>query len=92
MELLEKIAIGGVIGLGAYILGQYAVFRAIDAVDYWDARGYVNGLVKGAGNSTAAMSALTAWKNYWIQRKSYMAFVINPLYNYGLQRIKEIYG
>ncbi len=85
--LLTAIAIG----LGVYVVGQLIVFRQIEAVDYWEARGYINGLVRGSGDYNTAIANLDSWSAWWIER-ALCKDLVETLYNYGLQRASEIYG
>ena len=81
------------IGLGAYVFGQILLFKpSIDAWDYWEARGYVNGLIRGAGSRDAALTQLTAWRDYWKAQRSWAGGIIDHFYNYGLQGIEYLYG
>ena len=78
-------------GLSLYVFGQLILFKQIDAVSYWEARGYINGLVRGSGSYENAIANLDQWKDYWLAQKSWMSFVINNLYNHGVKLVGEIY-
>jgi len=82
----------GFIGLGTYVFGQAILFKwQLGAVDYWDVRGYINGIVKGAGNYIYAVTALKDWRDYWLSKGS-LYTLVNHFYNYGLKRAQILYG
>lgn len=93
MGMFEKIAVAGFVGLGAYVVGQALIFKpAVGAWDYWEATGYINGLVRGAGSGSAALVQMNAWRAYWYAASPWAKFIIDALYNYGLKRIADLYG
>ena len=90
---INQIAKITAVGLGAYIFGQILLFKpSVDAWSYWEAQGYINGLVRGAGSSDNALNQLNAWRDYWIAQRGWASSIINHFYNYGLQRIDFLYG
>ena len=91
MTVWNKIIFASAIGLGIYVVGQLIVFRQIEAFDYWEARGYINGLVRGSGDYSTAITNLNYWKDWWLGQAWWKGLVEN-LYNYGLQRASEMYG
>ena len=87
----NKIILVSAIGLGAYVVGQLIVFRQIEGVDYWEVRGYINGLVRGSGDYNTAVSNLNYWRDWWTG-KAWWNWPVSHFYNYGLQRADELYG
>jgi len=80
------------IGLGTYVFGQLLLFKtSVDAMDYWDVRGYLNGLVRGSGSREVASGNLNAWRNYWLQQSGWAKPIIDSLYSYGAGRINAMY-
>lgn len=79
------------LGLGGVVVGQAIVFRGLDAWSYLHVRGYIDGLVRGAGSYTAATSELNMWRDHWMEHRSYLQVVIEHLYNYGIARRDELY-
>ena len=90
---INTIAKVSAIALGAYVFGQILLFKpSIDAWNYWEGKGYINGLVRGAGSRDAALTQLTAWRDYWTAQRGWASAIINHFYNYGLQRVDGLYG
>jgi len=87
----NKIVLVSAIGLGAYVVGQFVVFRQIEAVDYWQAKGYIDGLVRGSGDYSNAITNLNQWKDWWMGR-AWLKWIVEHFYNYGLTRASELYG
>jgi len=87
----NKIVLVSAIGLGAYVVGQLIVFRQIEGIDYWEVRGYINGLVRGSGNRDAALVNLTQWRDFWMGQ-AWWGGLVDHFYNYGLERIDALYG
>jgi len=86
----NKIVLASAIGLGAYVVGQLVVFRQVEAVDYWEAKGYINGLVRGSGDYSTAVTNLAQWRDWWVERVWWKG-IVEHFYNYGLQRANELY-
>ncbi len=91
MTFWDNFVLASAIGLGVYVVGQLIVFRQIEAVDYWEARGYINGLIRGSGDYSTAVANLDSWRAWWMERAWWKGLVEN-LYNYGLKRATEFYG
>lgn len=90
---INTIAKVSAIALGAYVFGQILLFKpSIDAWDYWEARGYINGGVRAAQSRDNALLFLNNWRDYWKSQRPWADFIINHFYNYGLQRIDWLYG
>ena len=79
----------GIVAL-VYVGGNLVIYNTIGARSYFEATGYINGLVRGAGNETSAMNALMDWKTYW-ESMGAMSFVVNQLYDYGTTAIYNLY-
>jgi len=81
------------VGLGAYVFGQLLVFKlSVDAIDYWEARGYLNGLMRASGSKEMATANLNQWRDFWLAQSGWASLIINSLYGYGQKRILELYG
>lgn len=88
MKAIESV----VIGVGGYIAVNALVFYpSIGAVDYFEAMGYINGLVRGAGSKAAAQTKLNEWKTYWMGEHSWAKPIIAYFYENGLKRIAKLY-
>ena len=74
----------------AYVAGNYLIFSQVGAKSYWEATGYINGMVRGAGNAVSAQTSLDNWKAYW-QTQGAWSFILNHLYSYGIGRINDYY-
>lgn len=79
------------IGAGAVVVGQLIVFNQLDAYSYLHVRGYIDGLMRGAGSKEEAQAELDAWRSYWID-KVWWKGLVEHFYNYGLNRIRVLYG
>ena len=79
-------------GFGVYVIGSFILFKQLDANDYFEVIGYINGLVRGAGSEERAIELLNNWRDYWLRVRPYLGFLIDHFYNYGLSRIQEEYG
>ena len=89
MKSIESV----VIGVGGYIAVNALVFYpSIGAVDYFEATGYINGLVRGAGSKAAAQAKLSEWQSYWIEKNSWAKMIIDFFVSYGNRRIAVMYG
>ena len=90
MVAWDKIVLVSAIGLGVYVVGQFIVFRQIEAVDYWEVRGYINGLIRGSGDRDTAISNLTYWRDWW-KGKAWWNWPVDHFFDYGMSRIDELY-
>lgn len=77
---------------GGYVILNYLASFRLEAVSLWELKGYIDGLVRASGNAATAVDNLDYWRNYWTERAPGMEFIIDPLYNYGLERAAELYG
>ena len=92
--------LGGLVlvGVGGYLAYEYLRHNGVrdmnklDAQNEWDMRGYLNGLVRGAGGKPNAEIALGNWYNYWTDLRPDLITTINEWYAYGTMRIKVVYG
>ncbi|RLG13544.1 hypothetical protein DRN69_05445 [Candidatus Pacearchaeota archaeon] len=81
-------AVGGAL---TYVLINYIIFSQIEGADYFEVKGYINGLIRGAGSKEKAKELLDEWYNFWVNRKPFMKPVLDHFYNYGLKRIEALY-
>lgn len=89
MKAIESI----IIGVGGYIAVNALVFYpSIGAIDYLEATGYINGLVRGAGSKSAAKEKLSEWRAYWREKNPWARIIIEYFNNYGHRRITHLYG
>lgn len=87
---LTKIA---AIGFGSYVIGNLLLFKlSLDGMSYWEVRGYINGLVRGAGDYNQALDQLNAWRNYWITESPWAGTLIDHFYNYGNKKAVRMYS
>lgn len=91
MAILQKLALTVGIMSATYVIGSAIIFRQIEAIDYWEVIGYLNGLMRGSGNYATAIANLNNWRNYWLAR-AWWKGLVNHFYNHGLQRIHILYG
>lgn len=91
MTIWNKIIFASAIGFGAYVIGNLIIFRQLEGVDYWEVRGYINGLVRGSGNRDTAISNLNNWRDYWYER-AWWKGLVDHFYNHGMSRIEQLYG
>ena len=87
----DKIILASAIGFGAYVVGNFIIFRQIEAFDYWEAKGYINGLMRGSGDYTTAIANLNQWRDWWMER-AWWGGLVDHFYNYGLRRAEELFG
>jgi hypothetical protein len=91
------------VGLGLVAGGVYLVYEyyrknglnqmgSLDARNQWEMMGYLNGLIRGAGNAADAMLRLTDWEQYWIEQRPELIDVIEEWYDYGRSRVTVLYG
>ena len=86
----DKLILTAAIGFGAYVVGQMIIFRQIEAISYWEVKGYINGLTRGAGSSEEAYRQLNAWYDYW-EPKVWWKGLLDHFYSYGEKRINILY-
>jgi len=77
---------------GGYVILNLLLSFRLGAVSIWQLKGYIDGLVRSSGDAITAESNLSWWKDYWTIRAPEMQFLIDALYNYGLQQTSEVYG
>jgi len=77
---------------GGYVIGNFIIFRQLDATDYWEVIGYIHGLVRGAGSKEKALQNLVEWRNYWMAERPYLSWLIEHFYQHGLYAVDVIYG
>lgn len=88
----DTVAWAGFIGLGTYVLGGAVFFKwQLEAYSYLDVKGYINGIVREAGDYAKAVATLDKWKNYWYGQGSWK-WLVDHFYNYGLDRVQILYG
>ena len=86
------------VGLGGYLAYEYLRengirdMNSLDARNEWDMRGYLNGLMRGAGSQQSAENQLNLWYSYWKDLRPELIETLNTWYDYGLMRIKVLYG
>jgi hypothetical protein len=85
---VAKVGLGLLIG---YVGSQYILYSQFDATSWDDAKGYIYGLVRGAGSRERALANLEFWKNYWLKEKPHMEFWINELYKIGLKQVALVW-
>ena len=90
-NIWQGIILGTAIAGTVYVVGQLIVFRQIEGMDYWEVRGYINGLVRGSGNYTTAVANMNYWRD-WYSGRAWWGGLVEHFYNYGLQRADEMYG
>jgi len=91
MELKEIITTVG-LGAGGWIVLNFITFYpSVEAVDYFEVTGYLNGLVRAAGNKAAALQKLDEWWLYHVDRAPWAGVIIKHFYNYGVNRAKALY-
>lgn len=87
------IAKAAALGFGTYVVGQYILFRSLDAKGYFEVESYLHGLVRGSGDSTTATQNLNNWYNYWLTHKGFFPqFLLDNLYDHGIWAIEEMYS
>ena len=89
VEVKEIINMLGIAAL-VYVGGNLVIYNTIGARSYFEATGYINGLVRGAGTTALAMNALDDWRYYW-ESMGAMQFVVDQLYDYGHRQITVMY-
>jgi hypothetical protein len=87
---LTKVA---AIGFGSYVIGNLLLFKlSLDGMSYWEVRGYITGIVRGAGDYNQALDQLNAWRNYWLSESPWAGTLIDHFYDYGTSKALEMYS